>query len=345
VLSHTAGLASGPDSDHVAALTTARYLQAHCTDRKLVMAPGTDFSYSNAGYVAAGRLIETVTGMSWQDAVRSILLEPLGTVPSFIGAPGTPRRQAARGHSANKASGRTRPVQQNLAPAEAAAGALMASAQDLVALALAHTHDGPGGLLPPELAEEMRRPVPGADPGVLADGWGLGFALFQRDAATWFGHDGNAQGTSCYLRADPRGQTVVAFTSNSNSGADLWHELSGELEEITGIPVPGAPARPRPAGPMARPASPMAATAQCTGIYLNGDVEYQVTMSDSGTLALSVDGDVPAPLVCHEDLTCDLVDPSSGRRIPGGRFVRDPRTGAVDRIQLSGRMARKSALV
>ncbi|MFF7651506.1 serine hydrolase domain-containing protein [Streptomyces sp. NPDC007983] len=345
VLSHTAGLASGPDSDHVAALTTARYLQTHCTDGTLVMAPGTDFSYSNAGYVAAGRLIETVTGMSWQEAVRSILLEPLGTMPSFIGAPGTPGRQAARGHSANKASGRTRPVHQNLAPAEAAAGALRASARDLVALALAHTHDGPGGLLPPELAQEMRRPVPGADPGVLADGWGLGFALFQRDAATWFGHDGNAQGTSCYLRADPHTGTVVAFTSNSNSGADLWHELTGELEEITGIPVPGAPARPRPATPMTPPASPTAATAQCTGIYLNGDVEYQVTMSDSGTLALSVDGDVPAPLVCHEDLTCDLVDPSSGRRIPGGRFVRDPRTGAVDRIQLSGRMARKSALV
>jgi CubicO group peptidase (beta-lactamase class C family) len=338
VLSHTAGLASGPDSDHVAALTTARYLQAHCNDRKQVMAPGTDFSYSNAGYVAAGRLIETVTGMSWQDAVRSILLEPLGTVPSFIGAPGTPRRQAARGHSANKASGRTRPVHQNLAPAEAAAGALMASSLDLVALALAHTQDGSRGLLPPELAEEMRRPVPGADPGVLADGWGLGFALFRQERATWFGHDGNAQGTSCYLRADPHTGTVVAFTSNSNSGADLWHELSGELAEITGIPIPGTPARPRPA-------TPMSATAQYTGIYLNGDVEYQVTMSDSGTLALSVDGDVPAPLVCHEDLTCDLVDPSSGRRIPGGRFVRDPRTGTVDRIQLSGRMARKSVFV
>ncbi|MET7902486.1 serine hydrolase domain-containing protein [Streptomyces sp. NPDC005336] len=338
VLSHTAGLASGPDSDHVAALTTSRYLLDHCTDRTLVMPPGTDFSYSNAGYVAAGRLIETVTGMSWQEAIRSILLDPLGTVPSFIGTSGAPHRPAARGHSANKATGRTRPVRQNLAPAEAAAGALMASALDLVALARVHMGDGAPRLLPPQLAEEMCRPVPGADPGVLADGWGLGFALFRHEDAIWFGHDGNAQGTSCYLRADPRTGVVVAFTSNAGSGADLWYELAGTLDEITGIGVPGTPSRPRPA-------TPMAATAQCTGVYLNGDIEYQVTMNDSGTLALSVDGDSPAPLVCHEDLTCDLVDPSSGRRIPGGRFVRDPRTGAVDRIQLSGRMARKSALV
>lgn len=338
VLSHTAGLPSGPDSDQVASVTAARYLLDHCTDRTLVMPPGTDFSYSNAGYVAAGRLIETVTGMSWQEAVRSILLAPLGTVPSFIGVAGPPHRPTARGHSANTATGRTMPVRQNLAPAEAAAGALRAGALDLVALGRAHLGDGSPGSLPRDLAKEMRRPVPGADPGVLADGWGLGWALFRRGEALWFGHDGNAQGTCCHLRADPATGVVVAFTANAGSGTGLWDELTGVLEETTGIRVPATPA-PR------RPATPMAATSQCTGIYLNGDIEYQVTIGDGGGLALSVDGDLPAPLVCHEDLTCDLVDPSTGRRIPGGRFVRDPRTGAVDRIQLSGRMARKSALV
>lgn len=338
VLSHTAGLPSGPASDQVASVTAARYLLDHCTDRTLVMPPGTDFSYSNAGYVAAGRLIEAVTGMSWPEAVASVLLVPLGTVPSFIGGAGAPHRPIASGHSANKATGRTRPVRQNLAPAEAAAGGLRASALDLLALGRAHLGDGPPGSLPRELARQMRRPVPGADPGVLADGWGLGWALFRRGDTLWFGHDGNAQGTSCSLRADPATGTVVAFTANAGSGTELWQELSGALEEITGIRVPTAPA-PR------RPATPMAATSQCTGVYLNGDIEYQVTLSDGGGLALSVDGDLPAPLVCHEDLTCDLVDPTSGRRIPGGRFVRDPRTGAVDRIQLSGRMARKSALV
>ncbi|MGW7658233.1 serine hydrolase, partial [Streptomyces tendae] len=92
VLSHTAGLPSGPDSDQVASLTAARYLLDHCTDRTLVMPPGTDFSYSNAGFVAAGRLIDTVTGMSWQEAMRSVLLDPLGTVPSFIGTAGAPHR-------------------------------------------------------------------------------------------------------------------------------------------------------------------------------------------------------------------------------------------------------------
>ncbi|WP_276328666.1 serine hydrolase, partial [Streptomyces rhizosphaericus] len=143
-----------------------------------------------------------------------------------MGTAGAPHRPTARGHSANKATGRTRPVRQNLAPAEAAAGALRASALDLVALGRAHLGDGAAGSLPRGLAEEMRRPVPGADPGVLADGWGLGWGLFRHGDTLWFGHDGNAQGTSCFLRADPATGTVVGFTANAGTGTELWHELT-----------------------------------------------------------------------------------------------------------------------
>ncbi|NEA50841.1 serine hydrolase domain-containing protein, partial [Streptomyces sp. SID10815] len=104
LLSHTGGLPTGPDSDTAAATTTARYLAAVCTARDALFTPGTDFSYSNAGYVAAGRLVEEVTGMPWHEAVRALLLEPLGARPAFIGdsAPGRP---AAAGHAVNTATG------------------------------------------------------------------------------------------------------------------------------------------------------------------------------------------------------------------------------------------------
>ncbi|MCL6299290.1 serine hydrolase domain-containing protein [Streptomyces kronopolitis] len=333
LLSHTAGLPTGPDSDHVATLTPSRYLSAHCAERDAVCAPGTGFSYSNAGFIAAGRLIESVTGMTWQEAVRAFLLEPLGTAPAFLGDP-APARPVASGHSANALSGRVRAVQQTLAPVEAPAGALLASALDLVALGRDLIGQGPRAVLPHDAAEEMRRPVPGAVPGVLADAWGLGLALFQQGTAQWCGHDGNAQGTSCHLRAEPESGTVVAFTSNANSGTALWQALADDLAEIIGRGVPAAPA-PREAG--RRLALP-----QCAGTYHNGTVEYRVTADAAGSLALSVNGDTPAPLVCYADLSCDLVDPSNGRRVPGGNFVRDPETGAIDRLQISGRTARRT---
>ncbi|MGI5256080.1 serine hydrolase domain-containing protein [Streptomyces angustmyceticus] len=333
LLSHTGGLPTGPDSDDAAALTAARYLSVHCSGRDAVCAPGSGFSYSNAGYVAAGRLIEAVTGMTWQDAVRALVLEPLGTVPAFLGDP-TPKRPVARGHSVHAALGRVRPVEQTLAPVEAPAGALQASALDLVALGRALIGGGPRAVLTPEAAEEMRRPVPGAAPGVLADAWGLGLALFQQGAQQWCGHDGNAQGTSCHLRAEPDSGTVVAFTSNANNGTALWHELAEELAQFTGVQVPSA-ARPLERGRAV-------VLPQCAGTYHNGTIEYRVTADADGALALTVNGDTPAPLVCYPDLTCDLVDPASGQRHPGGRFLRDPDSGGIDRLQISGRTARRT---
>ncbi|WP_245541484.1 serine hydrolase domain-containing protein [Smaragdicoccus niigatensis] len=40
-------------------------------------APGTTFTYNNAGLVVAGRIIEVVTGLVYEDAVQKMLLDPL----------------------------------------------------------------------------------------------------------------------------------------------------------------------------------------------------------------------------------------------------------------------------
>ncbi|MDH6228210.1 CubicO group peptidase (beta-lactamase class C family) [Streptomyces sp. MJP52] len=331
LLSHTSGLPTGPDSDTAAGLTAARHLASVCSPRDILFAPGTGFSYSNAGYVAAGRLIEEVTGMTWREAIQALLLEPLGIRPAFLGGP-APGRPVAAGHARNTASGRPLPVAQNLAPVEAPAGALLAGALDLMTLGRALA--GHSTALPPAVAAWMRRPAPGAQPGALADAWGAGAALFRGEDRWWCGHDGNAQGTSCHLRAEPESGVVVAFTGNASSATAMWRDLAEELSALTGLAVP-ASARPV----LGRDRVPM--QPGCAGVYRNGTMEYRVGLDDSGSPFLSVDGDLPLPLVCHSDLHFDLVDPASGRREPGGRFHRDPLTGVVDRVQISGRAARR----
>ncbi len=205
LLSHTGGFASGPDSTELSSGSLRRYVADHCRRRNLVLPPGAGFSYSNMGYILAGRLIEELTGMSWAEAMEAILLRPLGIAPAFI-SPAVDRpavRPVATGHSVHPALARTQPVRQSLAPAEAPAGAVAASAMDLVALGRMHLPPGVPGVLPPEQAELMRRPVPAAEPFGLADAWGLGLAVFRGAAdgtpgaaADWAGHDGNADGTS-----------------------------------------------------------------------------------------------------------------------------------------------------
>jgi len=330
LLSHTGGLPTGVDSDAAAMTTAAHYLSAVSTARDALFPPGSDFSYSNAGYVAAGRLVETVTGMPWHEAVHALLLEPLGTVPAFLGKSG-PARPVAAGHALNTATGRVRPVRQNLAPLEAPAGALLASAADLHALGRALVDRSEA--LPPVVAAAMRRPEAAARPGALADGWGLGVALYRQDDQLWCGHDGNAQGTSCHLRADPDSGLVVAFTGNAGAATALWRDLAEALERTSGVRIPAVVAPAEPGDPVALP--------ECAGTYANGGLRYHVALEPDGSPTLSVDGDLPIPLLCYPDLSCDLVDPGTGRREPGGRFHRDPATGGIDRMQISGRTARR----
>jgi CubicO group peptidase (beta-lactamase class C family) len=332
LLSHTSGLAAGPDS--VTGVSMRRYVLDHCRQQNLVLPPGIAFSYSNIGYVVVGHLIEMITGMTWWEAVELILLKPLGILPTFSTAPPpyAPERPIASGHSVNRSSGRTVSVEQNEPLAEAPTGSLALSAVDLVSFGLMHVGPGVPEALPTSYTELMRRAIPAADPFGLADGWGLGLAVFRAGTTDWVGHDGNADGTSCYLRIDPSNGLVVALTSNANTGIHLWSDLLAELREA-GI-ILGRHELDASPGRSNLPA------ADCVGTYANGDDEYQVIAQDE-TLCLASDGEIIARLTMVDDVTFSVHEPASGLRMNMGRFHRDPVTGRIDGIHATGRFARR----
>jgi hypothetical protein len=315
-----------------------RYVLDHCRSPNLILSPGSGFSYSNVGYVLAGHLIETITGMSWWDAMESILLWPLGIEPTFVCAaePRPLARPLATGHSVNTAVGRTRPVKQSLALAEAPAGGLAVSAVDLVALALTQLDGCMPALLPTAYAEQMRQGVPSAQPFGLADGWGLGLAAFRAGNTTWVGHDGNADGTACYLRVEPAYGCAIAFTSNTNIGLAVWQELVTELH-MMGLPIRNYSSTET----LGRPTAP---SPGCVGTYVNGDIEYSVTVQRNGDYYLAVDGEAVSRLTFHDGLVFSQQDLDSGEWIHAGRFLRDSITRDIYGIQVAGRFARRQLL-
>jgi CubicO group peptidase (beta-lactamase class C family) len=333
VLSHTGGLAAGPDSEEVLGSSIRRYVVEHCCRQNLVLPPGTGFSYSNIGYALVGHLIETITGMSWWDAMESILLWPLGIESTFICGPErrTLGRPLAIGHSVNTAVGRIRPVKQSLALAEAPAGGLAVSAVDLVALGMTQLDGRAPALLPTVYAEEMRRGVPSAEPFGLADGWGLGLAVFRGGNSTWVGHDGNAGGTACYLRVEPAYGCAIAFTSNANIGLGMWQELVTELHSA-GLPIDNYTT----IKGLGRSTAP---SPGCVGAYVNGDIEYSVSVQEDGNYYLAIDGETVSRLTFYDGLIFSQQDLSSGACIPAGRFLRDSITGEFCGIQVAGRVA------
>jgi CubicO group peptidase (beta-lactamase class C family) len=323
LLSHTAGFAAGPAQEMPTNASIRRYVLDNCCRQNLVLSPGTSFSYSNMGYVLVGHLIEVITGMNWWDAMESILLRPLGIEPTFIAAPGfrSLGRPLAKGHSVNIAMGRTRSVEQSSAFDEAPAGGLAVSAVDLVTLGMTQLDGGVPALLPAAYAAEMRQVALNAEPFSLADGWGLGVAVFGRGSTAWVGHFGGMDGTHCYVLLDPSSGCIVAFTSNADTGGDMWYELADELRRA-GLPIKGCSNIEVQGRPTVPPPG-------CVGSYLNGTMEVLVTATDTGALSIALDGDIAMELIFFEDLNFSV----AGQPAMRGRFLRDPITGEVERIQ------------
>ena len=77
LLTHTAGFIgddftdTGQGDDAV-----ARYV-GHMSELPQVTPPGELFSYCNAGFVLAGRVIEVATGQTYEQAIHRLVLEPL----------------------------------------------------------------------------------------------------------------------------------------------------------------------------------------------------------------------------------------------------------------------------
>ncbi|MFJ8755094.1 serine hydrolase domain-containing protein [Streptomyces sp. NPDC102441] len=322
VLSHTAGLAANTAELLPPGTTRARWLAGHAAELA-VHEPGTVFSYSNPGYLIAGRLVEEITGLDWAEAVHAMLLRPLGhdaTAP------------VALGHLVRPDS-RPRPIpEQSVPPLEDPAAGLRASARDLAVFGAAHLGLGPGAaLLDAATARSMREDVTeelAVGAHGLAGGWGAGWSRY----GAWFGHDGTGDGAWSHLRANPSTGTVVALTANGSTGARLWESLLGRLGE-TGLEVGDDPRD-------TDGAEPVAAPPECAGHYANGGWSCRVVAEDGGLL-LSVAGAAPVRLVVGKDLSFRTPSGSGPRAaLPYlGRFLRDPATGDVDRVQITGRLS------
>ncbi len=348
LLSHTAGLPDMPATEHDPSL---RACVAAGAGVELLSEPGRVFSYSNLGYTVAGRLLEAVTGLSWWDAARSFVLQPLGVPSGFLGAapdaPGGlagPAPQTAQ-HAVHLPTSSVHPVEEpGLPKALVPAGALVTSAAGLLRLSGPHHGaDGPD-VLEPELLEEMRRPVTDAPLHGLAEGWGLGLAVHTDGAGRrWYGHDGNTGGATCALRFHPESGTAVALMTNATSGRQMGNQLFEELAAL-GWEIGRVPA---PAGeePLAGAALRAAADEVC-GAYSSGAETVKVRAEADGRLVLDRPQLPPARLELHPGLTFRLRTEPEGARGDARHgsdesrdlysFVRDSRTGRVGGMYLSG---------
>jgi CubicO group peptidase (beta-lactamase class C family) len=222
LLNHTAGLDWGLIADFGEGDDALAGYVARMAELDLVARPGERASYSQAGYNLAGRIIEKVTGLTFERAVAWLVLEPLGLSHSFFARDDVMTRRFAVGH--NRGEDGTLSVARlwRRSRGDNPGGGIASSAADQVGWARFHLGDGRAEsgarVLPAEVLHRMRQPTVALRASNLGEAIGIGWFLREVDGVGTVGHGGSANGQFAELLLVPeRGFAVVAL---SNAGPD-----------------------------------------------------------------------------------------------------------------------------
>ena len=128
---------------------------------EMVSPPGI-FSYNNVSLTVAGRVIEIVSGMSYQAAMRTLLFEPLEMTRSTFYAEEVMYERLAAGHTVRDGAAVRVRAQLSEGRVTDPAGGVRSTVNDLLRYARFHLGDGtaPAGarLIPADALAAMRQP-------------------------------------------------------------------------------------------------------------------------------------------------------------------------------------------
>jgi dipeptidyl aminopeptidase/acylaminoacyl peptidase len=213
---------------------------------------GVTWSYCNSGFSVLGLVIERLTGMTWDAALRERLFEPLQMQHALTLPEEALLQAAAVGHVTVDGRKQVAPVWQ-LPRSIGPAGLVTANAADVLSFARMHLAGGAGPdgtrVLSEASAADMaafQTELP--DKHSLGDSWGLGWIRFGWDGQRVYGHDGNTIGQAAFLRVLPEAGVAVTLLTNNDGGRDLYEALYREiLAELAGVEMPSTIAPPEPA--------------------------------------------------------------------------------------------------
>jgi CubicO group peptidase (beta-lactamase class C family) len=195
------------------------------------------FSYSNAGYWAAGEASARACDTAFDAAMRERILEPLG-----LGATGYDEPPAAaRGHLQEGETGHRAVGVDAYPPSRRPSGGLWSTVEDLVRFG-AH-HLGGRGPLSMETRALMREPQSRA----LGAGYGLGWWLRDAGGQPALDHEGSVAGYQSLLLLVPEERVVLAVLTNSWRGSGLVRRIVEQLGLAAGPPHSRPGVRPRDA--------------------------------------------------------------------------------------------------
>jgi CubicO group peptidase (beta-lactamase class C family) len=215
------GQVSGPDRG----TATLENFVATITDLMQVAPPGAAWSYNNAGFSIAGRVIETVTGTSINRAMQDLVFQPLGLEHAGTTAGDFITQRFAAGHSTR--DGTTTLIRPFTPSSSVTAGGVGLCMTDLLAYARFHMGDGTASngerVLQRESLELMRTPQ--LQKQSTDDEIGIGWHLRRVGPIRTASHGGTLGGHILLLEIVPERNFAIAVLTNSNTGWRLIQDV------------------------------------------------------------------------------------------------------------------------
>jgi CubicO group peptidase (beta-lactamase class C family) len=356
LLNHTAGW-SGDVFDNTGdgddAL--ARYVEL-MADVEQVTPLGAEVSYNNASLSIAGRIIERVTGKTYEQAIKELLFEPLGLDHCFFFPNEIMTRRFVVGHNQHADGSITVARPWAMARNGNPAGGISSNAGDLIAWARFHLGDGRAAdgteVLSEKLLDLMKEATVETPGSALGDAIGISWMLRDVDGVRIVGHGGDTLGQHSTFDMVPERQFAIAGLTNCGPNGNQFLDELGRwaLEDYIGV--------------IDRDPEPLALEegklAEYAGTYETVAAMAHVTLNGKGGLALKAeikpetlaklveegeeppDDSPPFPLgilpgSCDRYIVTD--GPAKGMK---GYFVRNS-DGSIASVHVGGRLATKVA--
>ncbi len=203
----------------------------------------TDYQYNNLMFLAAGYLVERITGTTWEEAVRARVFRPLGMTDANFSvldsqkAPDFALPYVERDGKVHRMEFRNIT---NIGPA----GSINATAADLVPWLKVHANGGSLGgkrivsrLTVANLhTPRMETGVAQTEPEIVPGGYALGWGTQIYRGHPWILHTGGIDGFSALVLLIPDQKIGMAFLTNLN-GTPLPGLLARHLaDRLLGLP-------------------------------------------------------------------------------------------------------------
>jgi CubicO group peptidase (beta-lactamase class C family) len=185
--------------------------------------PGSQWTYSNAGYALLGYLIERLSGDSYAEFLRRHILDPLGLSETGYDV----RRSTARAHAAGYVGVTDVPAGFFDVSLSYAAGGMYSSVRDLYRWNR-FLLTGTPAIVDAATLDQMFTPRVQIDPKRIDSPWyGYGWFVYTPATDRTYLHDGLIHGFSSFNLIKPRDQLSITVLTNRH--AVDWNDVTAQL--------------------------------------------------------------------------------------------------------------------